>query len=744
MLLLTPALPVLSPELCLYYSKDSLVEDLPVLIFYGPSTIGNTTQNTSRIQSHVFTLAGFQSFSRLTIAPTSPLYAAVHHLPSDFQGDEVYRGLAVSLLSYFAALSKEIKASLRSLAGSRRPNGVAPMMFDEMHAGELAAKMEQVELSGPILRYLTTAASQQSVSWLDMDVNLPAGTIKRAIAIDGEEEVQAFDENSLPLFDYGQYDPLIRMLGTPTLQPTSQLKRAPSRPTTQSRNRILSKDAKISLRREMCELVDTENTYLGKLSELVKRNATSFRQQSDCGDVDALFPRSLDQILKLSEGFYDEIQTILDTTEDEAIRDIEGLIRSESKMGNNDNPSVKRDLTGATIFSKALLEWFPRFHVPYQNFLRASTEFAKIISEHLNNVSSTLSTKINDIGEQRLRSALIEPVQRLPRYCLLIDNMANHLPSSHPALPNLLKARDVVTHICTLDTSTVSDGSSLSRTLSTIVQDWPASLSMKGHLIAAVDVIELDPPYEPLDKGNPGMILLFQDRLVLLDKLSGAAMSARGVLAEVDRPVMQAQINHYLVAENNEKTLGVSECFELTKTQITESSNGRLIVLTDLSSSHHAIHSTTHFKVFCLQGPYESKAARFSEEIAKARIEGRYTDVIRESGKWALQTLADSQNLSFLTAFSENGQLQGINNRKSWGKIIVSVDNAVAAKSTFGASVMAHITMSDPKHCFLAIEAPNQIPYKADCTIENVVSTFLQQRKSSDSHYPQLFADHSK
>ena len=744
MISLNPALPALSPELRLYHTRDLLLENLPVLIFYGPATTGNTTQNTSRIQSHVFSLAGIRSFPRLTIAPTSPLYAAVHHLPSDLQGDEIYRGLAISLLSYFATLSTEAKASLKGLAGSRRPNGLAPMMFDEMHAGELAANMEQLEVSGPILKYLTTAAAPQSVSWLDLDVNLPFGTIRRATTIDDEEEVQTLDESGLPLFDYGQYDPLIRMLGTPALLPTSRLKRAPSRPTTQSRNRVLSKEAKISLRREMCELVDTETTYLGKLDELVNRFAMSFRQQRDCRDVDALFPQSLDQILKLSEGFCDEIQSVLDSTEDEAIRDIEGLIASESRIRSDDSPAGTKDPTGAATFSEALLGWFPKFLAPYQDYLRASTHFAQIISENQNDVSSQISTKVSDIGEQHLRSSLIEPVQRLPRYSLLIDNMVNLLPSSHPALSSFLKARDIVTHICTLDASTSSDATSLSRTMSTIVQDWPPSLSLKGRLIAAVDVVELDPPYEPLGNGNPGMILLFQDRLVLLDKLREGALSARGVLAEVDRPTMQAQIDHYLATNNNEKTLGVSECYELSKTQLRESNNGQLIHLTDLSSAHNAIHSTTHFKVFRLQGPYESKAARFSEEIAKARIEGRYTEVVRDSGKWALQTMVDSQKFSLLIAFSENGQFQDSNNRKSRSKIILSIGNAMPPKSASSASVLAHITMNDENCCRLVFQAPNQSPHTTECTIENVIFLFLQQCKSPISCSPWPFAYQKK
>lgn len=739
MIQLGSAPPVVPPHLCLYHAKDLMLENLPVLIFYGPSMTGNSTQNTSRIQAHIFSLAGADSYLRLTIAPTSPLYAAVRHLPSDLQGDETYRGLAVSLLCYFASLTNETKTSLRSLAASRRPNGLAPMMFDEMHAGELAAAMEEVKETDPIRNYLNTGFSQQSISWVDMDVILPAGTMKRAITGSEGEHIQTFDENGLPLFEYGQYDPLVRGLGKSTFLPTSKLRRAPSRPTANSKSRMLSKEAKIALRREMCEFVDTEHSYHNKLSELVNKYAASFRGQAGTGDVEGLFPNSLDEIFKLSGSFYDEIQSILDATEDEAISDIEDLISAKPRIGGNEILTTRQDPTGATTFSKVLLAWFPKFLAPYQDYLRASSRFAYIIGEGLGDASSKLSHGFNDIGEQRLRSFLIEPVQRLPRYSLLIDNMVSLLPSSHPSLSSLLKARDLVTEVCALDTSVGSDGSRCSKVLSTIIQGWPASLALQGRLIAAVDVVELDPPFEPSSKGNPGILLLFQDRLVLLDKLGDGALSARGVLAEVDRPTMPTHTDLYPAASDR-KTLAVSESFELSKTQFTESIDGRLVHLTDLASGHQAIHSTTHFKVFCLQGPYDSKAARFSEEIAKARIENRYPETVRDGDTWALRVVAEPDTLGIIAALSENGPTQKSTVQKAAGKVLLFVGGAMPMQEASKAAIVARITTSDWSTYYLEVSGPNNDPCKIECSIETTIPLLLKQCKCLEAALPPLFA----
>ena len=57
--------------------------------------------NTSRIQVHVYTPAGFESYTRLSVSPNSPFYDAVTALPREEQGDEVCRGIAYALAKYF-------------------------------------------------------------------------------------------------------------------------------------------------------------------------------------------------------------------------------------------------------------------------------------------------------------------------------------------------------------------------------------------------------------------------------------------------------------------------------------------------------------------------------------------------------------------------------------------------------------------------------------------------------------------
>ena len=740
MITLSPQLPELSAdELSLYYTQDDLLEGLPVFVFYGPSITGNSTQNSSRIQAHIYSIAGFHSFPRLTVAPTSPLYAAVNHLPSEQQGDEVSRGLAVSLLSYFAALPKEVKTFLRTRAASRRPNGMAPMMFDEMHAGDLAATLEELEPKAELTAYLTSALSTQTLSWVDMDVVLPERTIRRATSDTLQGQEPSFDRDGLPLYHYGQYNAIIEALGSPTFLPTSKLQRAPSRPTVQNKSKTLSKDQKISLRREMCELLDTESSYISKITDLTNSVAVEFQRNAGPDVCEALFPQALSHIMAVNEEFYQDILSVLDETENDAIRDIEGGAGNDTDLGSPVTQGRRRDPTGCMHFAKALLRWFPKFKEPYQDYLRASIKFPEIISRSIGSGSSDAPTYLQTFGEQRLRSALIEPVQRLPRYSLLIDNMISLLPSSHSALTSLLQARDIITEICNLDTSTSTDITRSSRVLRSLVGDWPASLSSAGRLITAIDVIELQPPYVANGGGTMGLLLLFSDIIVLLQKVGESPLSARGVMAEVDRP--SSSTNALLSsALSLDKGLKFQAAFDLNQLHIAESEDGQIIRLSGSRPTKDAIDTAANMfhhstKVFSGLGPYLGKAARFSEEVAKARIEARFSEGLRESGKWSVRSISPAVGtLGIVISLCEAQQDVTIAPTAGLCQIRLTVDGTKTTRQLIADAVdmrvVACITSCNSGIYRLDTEGADGTCFTDNCTKENLTTILLARCKS--------------
>ena len=709
MVMITPALPALSPDtVSLYYTKDALLENLPIVIFYGPSITANSTHNSSRIQAHVYSLAGFQSFARLTIAPTSPVYAAVHHLPTEKQGDEVYRGLAVGLLSYFAGIPKATKEALKNTVAYQRPNRLAPAMFDEMHAADLAAKMIKIDDSNDCIAYTMSALSSQIISWVDMDVVLPPGTIERVMSTQEGDQAPSIGDDGLPLYQYGEFTALINSLGSPTFLPSSKLKRAPSRPTAHSKNKSLTKDQKISLRREMCEMLDTEKRYVDKIYDVVHVMAKDFAGSSQNADAiktaERLFPESLAHILTASKGFHDEMEKVLEETEDEAIKDIEAA--SATEYSGVATKSKRRDPTGTTTFAKTLLQWFPKFTIPYQDYMRSSADLSEILAEAYQ-VEALISAKIQEMGEQRLRSALIEPIQRLPRYNLLIENMVALLPASHPALASLLRAKDVVTDICALDTGGSNDSTQAVACLRSLVKDWPPACSPHGRLVTAADAVELEPPYLETPKGKACMMLLFPEACILLRKDTVSALSARGVIAEIERPVIRLKAH----ADEPAKSLTFSCELPLSALHVSHSEDGRLMWLrcsalapSDLSSRPN----TAYTKVIALLSSYERKAARLSEEIARSRIEGCHAESLRDSDKWTLRTVDHlAAGLGVLAAVFEDGGANGNDATQLTSNIKLVVGSSTSTKSILAADSHVDIAI-----CVTALE--NGI-YRVDC-----------------------------
>jgi len=680
MVLISAAPPALHTEvISLYHTTDSLF-DAPIFIFHGFSPTTNATLNSSRIQAHVFTPAGFQSYPRLTLSPSSPLHAVVDHLPREKQGDEICRGLAFSLLKYFIEMPQVVKSKLVEHARLGRPGGIAPKMFDEMHAGDIASKLVKMDSPINVIKDIHAALVERTVSWVDVDLILPEGSVGPAKTEEDYADDGVADEDP-SLSRYGKYAGLIKAFGAPAFLPTSKLRRAPSKPTAISRSRSLLKAQKESLRREMCELVDTEERYVSKIYDLVNSVAEEFRQNARSKPLGSaspseqamqrLFPSSLNKVLEVNTSFLDAIRIILDETENEAIEDIRTDIDSGSTGSRLGVASRKRDATGAVRFAKVLLEWFPKFAEPYQEYMRASTEFPQILTNFLRDNASSFSQRVHETGEQRLRSMLIEPVQRLPRYTLFIDGIANLLPATHPSLPIFLKARDIITDICSLDYDSSADLSNIVTRLKRIITSWPDYLSPSGRLIAAADFNELSPPYRTnIHAGGEaaGLMLLFKECVVILRKPPGSKMSARGVLAEVDRPTVTTMAGSGpdpASERSHEGKLTFSGSFDLERIRFSESHNGSTVWMSCDESpevqgnSGHTIDanptSVTGAHVFWLTGAFEGKASKWTEEVVKARVEGRFTEAEREQEKWGLRSVQHPpESLGLLTAIFEH------------------------------------------------------------------------------------------
>ncbi|KAI5840721.1 hypothetical protein DFP73DRAFT_528913 [Morchella snyderi] len=554
-----------------------------VLVFYNPFSLTSSAA-TSKIEAHILTCAGLQSYPKLILSPSSPLYAAVNHLPLPKQSVEVYRGLAIAVLKYFSELPKAIKEKILRSKSNLPQNGEGQAVaFDEMHAGDLAARLKEVEMDG-LVGDIMPALSERFVSWLDVDlvIRSPNGEeVTEEAMSDGVEE-------------------LLSHFGDPTHLPFTKLKRAASRPAS-ARPQLKINTA--ALERELEELRYTEANYVAKLRDLIENLVIPLRarftqKKAESGfpsarDLDTLFPPCLDKILEVNTRFLAEIE-----------------------------------LGGIEEVAKVCLKHFPEFKDCYAEYLRASPEFAQLLGRFSKDKHSSFSKRVQQTGEQKLRSLIIEPVQRLPRYALLIDNMLNSIPLDHPSLIILMEAREIITEICSLQSSDIDERSQTTKRLQSIIVSWPSTLKPSGRLITGIDFLDVLPPFNDQNADAiPSTMLLFADRLVILRRPKPNSMQARAIMAEVDRPGgAMAAIGSGTKREGSGCDLQFAGWMDLSDVRIAESDGGDIVWMTlakDLNDSWDVRAGGMGLRRMRLLNAYEGRATKFAEDLVKAKLERR-------------------------------------------------------------------------------------------------------------------------
>ena len=532
MAVVVSAPPALSGELALFHTTDPLLSNSPVLVFHGPAaSIGATS---SRIQVHVFTPAGIGSYARLAVSPNSPYYSAVSNLPREEQGDEVCRGLAFGLKKYFADLPEGVRTTWCTQVRAPSPSA----LFGDDHIAILASRMTKIENVDEVIKNVTQAFGEQRQSWLDVDVVLPPGSIKETTKRSDSLSAEGISDSELVQQQYGRYAELVASLGHLTFLPTSKLKRAPSRPTAVGRSASFLKHQKENVRKEICELVETEGSYVDRMRELQGLTSTLGMDlgAATCQQLAQVFPSTIGDIVKINVRFLEALRAVSHATESAALQDIEATPEDQTTT-QQARQDVTGDAQGVNAIAKCLCEWLPKFAESYGAYLRTQAQSTQLLRTLFRSADTALTAQLQEIGEQKLTSLLIEPVQRLPRYNLYIDSITKQLPVRHPAVKNLLKARDVITEICVQDD--LDHGiARVEERLQSRVSGWPTDSRLDGRLITAVDCLELAPPFafEGSD-GQPLMLLLFSDSLVMLEKVDKASVSAKSFLTEIDTGV---------------------------------------------------------------------------------------------------------------------------------------------------------------------------------------------------------------
>ena len=661
---IVPAPPALSGELSLFHTTDPLLANAPVLVFYGPAaTMGATS---SRIQVHIFTPAGLGSYARLSVSPNSPFYTAVSNLPREEQGDEVCRGLAFGLRKYFAELSAAVKDTW--CAQAKVP--LRDALFGDDHVAILATRMNRVENAEAVTADITEAFGEKRLSWLDVDVVLPPGSIKELSQQLDSLLPEEIDEGEAVKRKYGRYANLVASLGEIAFLPTSKMRRAPSKASQIGRSASFLRHQKENVRKELNELLDTEKSYVSRLRELQEIQINALKESTG-QNLAEVFPPSFPEILGVNGSFLQDLCSILESTNPAALHDIEQTQGTQSTVQQASQDFVT-DMQGTVAVAKCLCLWFPQFAKCYRDYLQSQGKCSQSLRNLLRTADDPAANQLRGVGEQKLVSLLIEPVQRLPRYNLYIDSMVKQLPARHPALKPLLKARDMITDICA--ERQADEAASMTQRLRSRVLDWLPELEISGRLVTAVDYVDLRPPYAiSRYEGGFGILLLFTDGIVMLEKSSDQTTVARTLLTEIESGVLAAES-----LSNSSESLRFISKIDLHAVQITESHEGQVLQLFIYSGMVPAQDLNLDcVHILRLENSYEGKAARFAEEVSKARVEFSFgeSERERESSKWEFRsTDINPDSVGLLSALIEDSNAQHIDARRINHQIRVFVD----------------------------------------------------------------------
>ncbi len=672
--------PVLSQDrLTAFHTADPLLNEDPIVALYGiSSTISASGAPNSRIQVHILTPAGLQSFPRLSISPSAAHYKAVESLPRAEQGDEVCRGLAFGLLKYFSELPEAAKNAW--IQHSLRASQPAPVrLFSEDHAAQLASHMTKVEDSAAVVRAVESAFAPQNVPFLDVDVVLPDELSKSR-----HGKPQTGDTDRVHCVNYGIYAPLVAMLGDCSHSHKPATRQAHSITAPKNGPTNFTKVRKEGVRLEMCGLLDTEERYVDKLQELLTCITVDSPEiipprpisiaNPGVGVLENLLLPSLEQLFEGHSKFLEDLQHIISDTENAAIADIEATLEDPVHWGLTlQVPTL--DATGATLLAECLLRWIPSFATNYENYFRHHAQLCRELKQLLSNGDSPYARHVHNIGEQRLMSLLIEPIQRLPRYNLYIANIIKSLPSGHQALGPLTNATVAIAKICSEDLRARSP--SHRARLEQLVSSWPPGIACQGSFITAVDALKLQPPYD-LENTNAEqdshILLLFTDLLITLRKTSQSAPSAAHLALDLDTaptPVLDpSKQNH-----RRHNSLEFYSSAALSAMHFAERNGGKVIVValatqpTRSQDGTRQLPDTSLFNstsLFQLQGSYQGRASDFIETLVQTRVESRLVEANQENATHNIRKLQRNNDAPLGLLFTlyqegkDNDRLHGL------------------------------------------------------------------------------------
>ncbi|EPX74960.1 RhoGEF Gef2 [Schizosaccharomyces octosporus yFS286] len=264
------------------------------------------------------------------------------------------------------------------------------------------------------------------------------------------------------------------------------------------------------------ELMRTESTYVTRLRHLLNDYALPLRTLAKSSkkliglyEINTLFPPNLAKLIQINSAFLDEIEAIMEELNEDS--------------DSTDDITDEFDLRMATC----LCNHFQVFAQHYPRYLEQSNDFGEVLNAASKNpkfLDFIDKIKVNANRNVSLSQLIMEPVQRIPRYFLFLEQIIT-LTLDGPPQETYMQAMETVHNIAEMPVVDAEERSKIFAGLQYIVPNLaPNLISNSRDLIDCVDVNR-----EVWKNGQfslvPYTILLFTDCICLLKRHSKTSLA---------------------------------------------------------------------------------------------------------------------------------------------------------------------------------------------------------------------------
>lgn len=272
------------------------------------------------------------------------------------------------------------------------------------------------------------------------------------------------------------------------------------------------------------ELVETERSYVRRIDALYNRYAKPLRQRARDreGAIIPLYEAqrlfgNIGELLGANLAFLKEMEGLLQGQD--------GLDALKSCIGE----VVHRHMACFGCYNEYFGNFEKAKHIE-QSMTRSNKAF-RDFSDHVKQTTPNL-------GNVSIRELIMEPVQRIPRYKLLLDGLIKSLPSAYSSQRTRLEDAAVLcSRIASCEVDEKTQRAAVLWSFGRNVQGFPAGLfSVRRKFIDAIDVDDfpIDGPsamFSPsaavASRAVPCTLFLFDDSVLVAKRLSPTASGRR-------------------------------------------------------------------------------------------------------------------------------------------------------------------------------------------------------------------------